>query len=136
VVSYLHLKGLFFQTINFQCTICDICERPLTSVTNMLRHRLTHKSVEERSFKCTVCNKVMVNENSLKYHMRTHDTLKPFVCDVCGMGFGTSWGLKVGSVTIFMKNLFNNPNIRIIGKVITRSERFNVSNAQNPTQHT
>lgn len=70
-------------------------------MTIMLRHRLTHRSLEERSFKCTVCYRVMVNENSLKNHMKTHETTKEHVCDVCGMSFPTSWVLKVGESSTF-----------------------------------
>jgi KRAB domain-containing zinc finger protein len=104
--------------ISFQSTICDICEKPLSSIRNMLRHRKTHRSVEERSFKCTVCYKIMVNEFSLKNHMRTHDSSKSHVCDVCGMAFVTNSGLNVSpfnleivfqSLTIFFVGTQANP---------------------------
>jgi phage FluMu protein Com len=80
--------------MHFKVSICDICERPLTSIHSMLRHRDTHKSVEERLIKCNICNKVMLHAHSLRYHMKSHETSKPFICDLCGMGFATSWRVK------------------------------------------
>jgi uncharacterized Zn-finger protein len=40
--------------------VCDICEKPLSSVKAMRKHRSTHLSISERSFSCDVCFKVYV----------------------------------------------------------------------------
>jgi uncharacterized Zn-finger protein len=40
--------------------VCDICEKPLSSVKAMRKHRLTHLSISERSFSCEICFKVYV----------------------------------------------------------------------------
>jgi hypothetical protein len=37
----------------------------------------------------------MSQENAYRIHMRTHESVKRRVCDLCGKGFSTSVALKV-----------------------------------------
>jgi uncharacterized Zn-finger protein len=88
-------KDLFLFINYFQSVICDICEKPLSSIRNMLRHKKTHRSVDERSIKCTLCYKILVNEFSLQNHMRSHANIRSHVCDICGLSFVAKSSLNV-----------------------------------------
>ena len=64
---------------------CDICGKTMkqSHKSIMLYHIRLHKDV--RPFKCEKCSKSFISDNALKKHSLTHS--KPYVCQVCGMGF-------------------------------------------------
>jgi len=49
--------------------------------------------VEEKPFKCNVCGRGFVAEQSLEIHMRTHNESRPFHCEVCNQHFTQKSGL-------------------------------------------
>ena len=43
---------------------------------------------------CHICNKVLCSRGNLSKHMILHNTHKPWVCEVCGVGFNTKRDFK------------------------------------------
>ncbi|RUS89493.1 hypothetical protein EGW08_002726 [Elysia chlorotica] len=64
---------------------CDICGKTMKQCHKrmMLYHIRLHKDV--RPFKCDHCPKSFISATARKKHSLTHT--KPYVCQVCGMGF-------------------------------------------------
>lgn len=46
------------------------------------------------SWTCKICNKAFAQNSSFKNHMRTHSDERPFVCDICSIGFKERYHLK------------------------------------------
>jgi transcription elongation factor Elf1 len=83
--------------------VCDICEKPLASMRTMKKHRLTHMSIENRSFECKVCFKFYVSEMALKVHQREHsDSGRSFICDICGLGYHSTSVLNVSVCKVIL----------------------------------
>ena len=60
---------------------CDICEKPMKSISCLRKHSLTHTS-RTRDFKCLTCNSEFTTANNLKVHQIIHTSEKPFKCGV------------------------------------------------------
>ena len=54
---------------------------------NLKAHLETHKSVEERSFKCSQCSHTATTLPLLKLHMHSHTGERPYVCELCGESY-------------------------------------------------
>jgi hypothetical protein len=120
------LPKLVFCCYFLQPGVCDICEKPLASMRTMKRHRLTHMSIENRSFECKVCFKFYVSEMALKVHQREHSADgRSFICDICGLGYRTTSGLSVNMRRNIMVGLKKNIFLllfRITGKHIVQNQ--------------
>ena len=46
------------------------------------------------SWTCKICNKTFAQNSNFKNHMRTHSDERPFVCDICCIGFKERYHLK------------------------------------------
>lgn len=46
------------------------------------------------NWSCKICNKVFAQNSNYKNHMRTHSDERPFVCDICRIGFKERYHLK------------------------------------------
>lgn len=54
-----------------------------------------YKKNAEGNFVCGTCNAVKKNQNTMHYHMKSHEGKPPFECAVCKKGFLQSQSLAV-----------------------------------------
>ena len=50
--------------------------------------------IPNASWTCKICNKTFAQNSNFKNHMRTHSDERPFVCDICSIGFKERYHLK------------------------------------------
>lgn len=65
--------------------ICDMCQSTFGSKSSIRRHMdLVHVPKMEivGAFKCTICPKTFLKPKLLLSHIKTHDTARPYMCDV------------------------------------------------------
>lgn len=96
--SFKQKRDLLFHNLthskvkNFKC---DICFKAFAVVGNLIIHKQTHS---DEKFKCSFkgCNREFSFKNSLKNHenYQHKGVERSHVCDVCGMGFINSTGLR------------------------------------------
>ena len=60
-------------------------------VSKLARHMKIHNGL--KAFKCELCAKEFAHSCSFTKHMRCHNGEKPFECNVCGKGFADSGDL-------------------------------------------
>lgn len=66
--------------------VCQICSDPFHTKAGLELHLLQHTSTQF-SHKCSMCEKVLRDEHTLKCHVKTVHGEKKFSCDVCGKRF-------------------------------------------------
>ena len=73
--------------------ICQVCDKSFSRSINLTRHEAIHKGI--KSFSCEDCNKSFAIKSTLDTHRRTHRTYeeRPFKCTVCGNQFNQANGL-------------------------------------------
>ena len=54
---------------------------------NLMTHVQIHVSMEERKHQCQVCKKKFLRKAHLNVHMRIHDGVRPYTCDICNFSF-------------------------------------------------
>lgn len=67
---------------------CMYCGKKFNTKTECIEHELMHKI---RKFNCDTCDKKFESKKQLLSHNKIH---RPFVCDICGLGFRKSFSLK------------------------------------------
>ncbi|KRT78355.1 zinc-finger associated domain containing protein, partial [Oryctes borbonicus] len=68
--------------------ICNVCGQKFNYLYLLKKHSYKHQ--EEKPFPCTHCDKGCITAESLRRHMKTHDTdyvKKIHVCDICSKEF-------------------------------------------------
>jgi uncharacterized Zn-finger protein len=61
---------------------CSVCDKRLSVEKSVKLHMRTHTG--EKLYKCDVCDVGFSAKDKLKRHVRTHTRESPFKCEVCG----------------------------------------------------
>lgn len=78
------------EKVAIQVNECLVCPAVLSDILELNDHAAAHTSVD-----CKVCHRSFVRYANLKRHFLTaHSKPKPFVCDLCGLGFSFSVNLQ------------------------------------------
>lgn len=78
------------EKVAVQVNECLICPAVLSDILELNEHTAAHPSID-----CKVCKVKFKRYANLKRHFVTaHSKPKPFVCDLCGMGFSFSVNLQ------------------------------------------
>lgn len=64
---------------------CDNCKKLFASQATLKQHLLTHLS--EKPFSCDICNKKFTRKQHVRIHMRIHNNIKPYKCNECNRNF-------------------------------------------------
>ncbi|XP_077288287.1 uncharacterized protein LOC143912785 [Arctopsyche grandis] len=73
--------------------VCPTCGKKLTTVAGLRYHRKTHSSVKKYS--CDICQRFFLTSGNLNAHLRTvHSQKRPYTCSACPRSFTTSDHLK------------------------------------------
>lgn len=111
----LHLAALHNEAV----LVCNECGTAFSDVSLLQSHRLEHKRenrtvrlAQERvdatvstqnteqptqipeDLNCNLCDKTFTTIGGLKYHLRTHTNVKPFICPFCERKFITNVNLN------------------------------------------
>ncbi|XP_063371159.1 zinc finger protein 667-like [Cydia amplana] len=65
--------------------ICDICQFPFYSTTELRKHMISHKG--EKMFECGHCKKKFARKSTLNLHEKIHTGEKNKICVACGAAF-------------------------------------------------
>ncbi|XP_041924511.1 zinc finger protein 26-like [Alosa sapidissima] len=68
--------------------LCLLCEESYSSADTLKAHMKTHNS--EKPFVCPTCGKAFLKRAYMKKHIRVHTGEKPYVCHLCGNAFSRS----------------------------------------------
>lgn len=52
-----------------------------------MTHVQIHVSMEDRKHQCPTCNKRFLRKAHLNVHMRIHEGIRPYTCDICNFSF-------------------------------------------------
>lgn len=78
------------ERFTLQMNECLICPAVLRDILELKEHIETHGHI-----KCKACNRQFVRYSNLKRHFNSvHSKPKPFICDICGLGFNFSVNLQ------------------------------------------
>lgn len=78
------------KKVALQVNECIICPAVLNDILDLTSHIHTHDIL-----RCKVCHRGFQRFSNLKRHfLMSHSKPKPFVCDLCGLGFSFSVNLQ------------------------------------------
>lgn len=76
--------------VSVQVNECLVCPSVLTDIMQLNEHTASHLQL-----KCKMCKRDFLRYSNLKRHFsERHSKPKPFVCDICGLGFSFSINLE------------------------------------------
>ena len=65
---------------------CDICDKTFAFKNSLKRHMKLHETIR-KVFKCSVCDKEFIRKDGFNEHMKIHLSDKMNPCDICGRKF-------------------------------------------------
>ena len=71
---------------------CDICQKVFPSKHNLKLHKLSHRSLEERTLHCDSCDATFITASGLRVHCNVHHGRKvnaKYECETCNLSFKT-----------------------------------------------
>lgn len=78
------------ERFTLQINECLICPAILGDILQLKEHIEAHQHI-----KCKACHRQFVRYSNLKRHFNAvHSKPKPFICDICGLGFNFSVNLQ------------------------------------------
>jgi len=81
-----NLKSALFSNLDERRYKCNICEKKFLCKSKVARHMVTHTG--EKPHKCGICEKSFALKETLKRHIRTHTgEEKPLICKICKLFF-------------------------------------------------
>ena len=81
-----NLKSALFSHLDEKRYKCNICEKKFLCKSKVARHMVTHTG--EKPHKCGICEKSFALKETLKRHIRTHTgEEKPLICKICKLFF-------------------------------------------------
>lgn len=73
------------QNMNEKPYKCDLCEKRLSTEPHLKRHMFIHSG--KKPFNCEECKMCFSDTYRLKMHMLKHTQERPFKCHTCSAGF-------------------------------------------------
>ncbi|XP_038574569.1 zinc finger protein 135-like isoform X1 [Micropterus salmoides] len=64
---------------------CSVCGKTYVLENTLKKHMRLHS--ETQFYRCSICNQTFITESSVSIHERSHTVENPFSCSVCGKGF-------------------------------------------------
>ena len=80
-----------FITLRRPCHITEWCEKGFLHKSSYLRHLKQHEGIF--NFTCQVCGKGFYNKSDLKGHLVSHGGHQEYICSCCGKQFAYRQGL-------------------------------------------
>ena len=87
-----NLKSALFSNLDERRYKCNICEKKFLCKSKVARHMVTHTG--EKPHKCGICEKSFALKHTLKRHIRTH-TGRTLICKICKLFFKRQSNLTV-----------------------------------------
>ncbi|ESO03657.1 hypothetical protein HELRODRAFT_80117, partial [Helobdella robusta] len=77
---------------------CHLCSKAYATEKYLQMHLAIHKdftiSSQSQTFTCNYCFKTFTQSSNYKNHIRTHSDDRPYICDICDIGFKERYHLK------------------------------------------
>lgn len=100
------------EKVAIQVNECLICPAVLSDILELNEHAAAHTSIV---CKVQSCNRSFLRYSNLKRHFATaHSKPKPFICDLCGLGFS------------FSVNLQTHAALHYSGKIQVKNNKWNL----------
>jgi len=66
---------------------CTQCNNTYNDSSNLTTHRKLKHDPNHEDIECVKCGETFTYQRNLRYHMNTHENIKPFKCTICAESF-------------------------------------------------